>query len=218
MTETSAPQVVRSYLAALDAELATVALPVAREIRAGIAEELAGLDVNGAAERIEQLGDPAFIAAEARAASEVGPSASYVSPQSRRADPSWYSITAAMLLLLGAFVVPIVGWFAGVAMLWSSRGWRLTDKLVGTLLLPGGLLAGAYAWFWVAPWMTTTSVIHDRVEFVVEGPSPLVAGVSITSGILAIVVPLATFVFLLIRANRSRAALADPSVAQPVGR
>ena len=35
----------------------------------------------------------------------------------------------------------MVGWFVGVGLLWSSATWRLRDKLLGTLVWPGGLLA-----------------------------------------------------------------------------
>ena len=42
------------------------------------------------------------------------------------------------LLVFGSFVF-WVGWFAGLYLLWSSATWRLRDKLLGTLLTPGGL-------------------------------------------------------------------------------
>ncbi|GAA3862691.1 hypothetical protein GCM10022381_03530 [Leifsonia kafniensis] len=63
MTETTRPRVVQSYLSELDTALIGVADATARDIRAGIAEELTGLDAPTAALRIEQLGDPFFIAA-----------------------------------------------------------------------------------------------------------------------------------------------------------
>jgi hypothetical protein len=44
-----------------------------------------------------------------------------------------------VLVLLGGFLV-LVGWFVGIALLWSSQTWRLRDKLLGTLLWPGGLV------------------------------------------------------------------------------
>ena len=42
------------------------------------------------------------------------------------------------LLLLGGFLA-FVGWVAGAIMLWSSRAWSTRDKLIGTLVVPGGL-------------------------------------------------------------------------------
>ncbi len=53
--------------------------------------------------------------------------------------PSKMDLWVPWLLLLGAFVFWL-GWIAGVVMLWSSRTWRLKDKLLGTLIWPGGLL------------------------------------------------------------------------------
>ena len=43
------------------------------------------------------------------------------------------------LVLAGGFLV-FVGWFIGVVLLWSSHTWKLRDKLMGTLLFPGGLV------------------------------------------------------------------------------
>ncbi len=70
MIKSAQPQIVKDYLDRL--RVALVGLPdeVGHEILAGIAEELAGLDATEAAARIDALGDPTFIAAEARR--EVG--------------------------------------------------------------------------------------------------------------------------------------------------
>jgi hypothetical protein len=48
-------------------------------------------------------------------------------------------ITVALLLAGG--LLAGIGWIVGVVMLWSSPRWRLSDKLLGTLVWPGGLLA-----------------------------------------------------------------------------
>jgi hypothetical protein len=50
-------------------------------------------------------------------------------------------IAAVILLLVGGFLAGI-GWIVGVVLLWISPRWRLSDKLLGTLIWPGGL-AGA---------------------------------------------------------------------------
>jgi hypothetical protein len=54
--------------------------------------------------------------------------------------PGWLEITAVILLLVGGFVF-MIGWVAGCLLLWASPRWRRTDKLLGTLVWPGGLLA-----------------------------------------------------------------------------
>ena len=41
------------------------------------------------------------------------------------------------LLTVGSFVP--FGWFVGVILLWGSRLWTVKEKLLGTLLVPGGL-------------------------------------------------------------------------------
>ena len=67
MTKSRISSVVRDYLAELDLELAGVPDDVREGIVTGIAEELEGLDAAAATYRIGTLGDPPFIAAEARA-------------------------------------------------------------------------------------------------------------------------------------------------------
>jgi hypothetical protein len=74
--------------------------------------------------------DPAEIAADARARYGLGP------------DPaSWREVATLFLLPIGGLVVPVVGWLVGVVLLWQSDAWTRRDKLIGTLVVPGGLLA-----------------------------------------------------------------------------
>jgi hypothetical protein len=47
---------------------------------------------------------------------------------------------AVALLVLGGVVVPFVGWFVGVALLWRSPRWTVREKVVGTVIFPGGML------------------------------------------------------------------------------
>ena len=62
-------------------------------------------------------------------------------------------IAAVLLLLLGGvfFLVGggffLVGWVVGCVLLWASPRWRWTDKLLGTLVWPGGLAAVAFLVF-----------------------------------------------------------------------
>jgi hypothetical protein len=50
-------------------------------------------------------------------------------------------ITAVIFLLIGGVVIPFAGWVVGVILLWVSPRWRRSEKLLGTLVWPGGLLA-----------------------------------------------------------------------------
>ncbi len=82
-----------------------------------------------AREVLDRLGDPGEIIAAERPES--------IGPAERRGTREW----AAVFLLLFGFIAAGVGWVVGVVLLWRSRAWTTTDKLIGTLVLPGGLLA-----------------------------------------------------------------------------
>lgn len=45
------------------------------------------------------------------------------------------------VLPLGGIVIPVLGWLVGVALLWASKVWTFREKVLGTLLVPGGLAA-----------------------------------------------------------------------------
>jgi hypothetical protein len=76
-----------------------------------------------------RLGDPADIAAEARYRFGVEP----------RKHGGVLEVSALILLLVGGIVIPLAGWLIGVVLLWVSRVWSTRDKLIGTLVVPGGL-------------------------------------------------------------------------------
>jgi hypothetical protein len=136
VTPTSADNIVARYLGRLDEELQ--GLPEARrrelvhEIATRIDEERQALDTETDADVIDILdraGNPGVIAARARRQFGV-------------ADTrwSWREIAALVLLPFGGVIVPVAGWFAGVFFLWTSDRWTRGEKLVGTLVIPGGLL------------------------------------------------------------------------------
>jgi hypothetical protein len=64
-------------------------------------------------------------------------------------------IAAVILLLIGGFLAGI-GWVIGVVLLWISPRWRLSDKLLGTLIWPGGL-AGVFVVFGGAALLATST-------------------------------------------------------------
>ncbi|OLL82587.1 hypothetical protein Ae168Ps1_4993 [Pseudonocardia sp. Ae168_Ps1] len=61
-------------------------------------------------------------------------------------DPDAYPVLTVLMLMLGGFVLPVVGWLAGVVMLWTGRAWSTGEKWLGTLVwpavvvVPGGLV------------------------------------------------------------------------------
>lgn len=132
----NADKLVARYLKDLDSELRH--LPRARsqeleqEISDHIADARAGLepdDEAGVREILDRLGDPADIAAAEQPATA--------------ARAGWKEIVALILLPIGGIIVPILGWVVGATLLWASEAWSTKDKLVGTLLFPGGLLIPA---------------------------------------------------------------------------
>ena len=156
MTKSSIPRVVRDYLDELDRELAGVPDEVRQGIVAGIAEELEGRDAAAATSRITTLGDPAFIAAEARAGvapKSTGPkSTNVVLAPPRASEQRWYVVVTTALLYFGGLVVPLVGRVVGIMMLWASPLWASplwtrNEKLIAAIVPPavGVVLFGILA-------------------------------------------------------------------------
>jgi hypothetical protein len=151
MTEATIPRVVQAYLAQLDTALVGVADATAHDIRAAIAEEFAGLDAPTAAARIEQLGDPFFIAAEARDASQNPDTDTDRSslPQTS-ATPTHgdgvgvgYILLASLLVALGGLVIPVLGWVVGIVLVLVSTAWTRVEKWIAILLPIATLLLAA---------------------------------------------------------------------------
>src|SRR5262245_2085154 len=149
---TSADRLVDDYLDRLEGEL--VDFPSSRrrelvqEISEHIAEARAQLDPEteaGVRNVLERMGDPADIAAEARGPREeptvvtapVTVAAPTPAAVQRRAGG--VEIGALILLLFGGLILPVVGWFVGVVLLWVSSAWTVPQKLLGMLVVPGGL-------------------------------------------------------------------------------
>lgn len=131
MTTEDAKQLRDAYLAQLDEAIGDLPHRVAVDLRGGIAEELSVDDSHAVSERIEALGDPRAIAHAAamehgeltRMHLSIGQQAN-VSALEKRG----YSIASAIVLGLGGFVVPVVGWLVGVGMVSYSKLWRTREK------------------------------------------------------------------------------------------
>jgi hypothetical protein len=88
---------------------------------------------------LERLGEPAEIAAEARERFGV-----------YRPRTTWREVGALILLPFGGVVIPFVGWFVGVVLLWVSDAWTARDKLIGTLVIPGGVVVPFFLFAFVS--------------------------------------------------------------------
>jgi hypothetical protein len=150
-------QLVEDYLAQLRAE--ALVLPddrrdeLVEEITAHIAEARQS-DGSPMAVRniLDRLGDPADIV---RAAADTPPGSPAwsgapgsvaghpVAAAALPGRPGALELAAVLFLLLGGIVIPFLGWVIGVVLLWLSPRWTTRDKLLGTLVWPGGLLAPA---------------------------------------------------------------------------
>lgn len=168
---------VEKYLKRLDAELADLPRGRRREIVDEIAEHIAEARADLPAPEAEadirtlldRLGDPADIAAEARQRFDVVP-----------ARPRWMETAALVLLLFGGFVFG-VGWIIGLVLLWSSAVWTPWEKLLGTLVVPGGL-AGSF--FLFSLWAVSTTSDSNLLPLLLIGL--LVAAPLLTTAYLAL--------------------------------
>jgi uncharacterized membrane protein len=132
----TADQLVDDYLKRLRKELAGLPRERRRELEQEISEHIAearaALSAQNEAEirtLLDRTGDPADIAAEARERFGI-----------ERRKTGAVEIGALILLPIGGILVPVIGWIVGVILLWASQAWTTRDKLIGTLILPGGLL------------------------------------------------------------------------------
>jgi HAAS len=140
MTQTTL-KLIQDYLDDLDSELADLPRAARREVVAEISAhidelrtELSNDDEAHVRELLDRVGDPADLAAEAR--ERFG-----IQPHKR----TWVEVTALVLLSIGGLVIPVIGWLIGVVLLWISEVWSTRDKLLGSLVIPGGI--GGLWWY-----------------------------------------------------------------------
>lgn len=128
-------RLVDSYLSDLRAALRDLPRKQREELAADVSSHLEATIPLGATDAevltaLDRFGDPEQIADAER---------ERLGMEGLRAG--WLEWLAIPLLLVGGVVIPVIGWIVGTVFLWLSRCWTLRDKLIGTLLVPGGLLA-----------------------------------------------------------------------------
>lgn len=200
-------------------EVAATSLPLERraelvdQIGDHITTRLAQLADSGTGEdpvdlTLARLGEPEEIVA----AAEDEPRArepELVDQRQPRRGPSWIEPAALVLLLLGGFVVG-VGWIAGVVLLWISSRWTVGEKLLGTLVWPGGLAAPVLFGGLIAS--RTDRVCTSAATPVGSAPGGEVLECGASSGdplgialfVLALLAPLVVAAVLGVRAARRR--------------
>jgi hypothetical protein len=117
--------------------------------------------------------------------------------------PGWREWLAIPLLLVGGVVLPVLGWLIGVLLLWLSRCWSARDKLIATLVVPGGLLPAIYlALFDVSGEVCRTRTLHTQsgqttVSQVCTGGMSTSSRIAVIAlELFLIVAPIATAVYL----------------------
>ena len=147
MTALHANQLVDGYLGRLELELLDLPSDRRREIvddiRSHIAEERSSVKDETDADLmnlLDRLGDPAEIAAAAREGQTH-----------QAATTTHVGVVEVLALVLTPFI-----WPAGVILLWASSAWTTKQKLIGTLVPPGGYAGVVFLWtivplMWVGP-------------------------------------------------------------------
>ena len=126
-TEAKRHPLVEDYLRELDAAAAKLPRGRRRELVADTADYL------DQAVRVDAN------AVEVKAAlGALGPPEALVTRDRPKGQRDGQEVPAITLLAIGGLFIG-VGWFVGVYFLWRSRVFTLGDKLIGTLLWPGGL-------------------------------------------------------------------------------
>jgi hypothetical protein len=122
---------------------------------------------------------------------------------------------AAIILLLVGGVIFFIGWAVGVVLLWTSARWRWYDKLLATLVWPGGLfgvlLFGASFAVTSGGGSTLCSGgAGEATTCVTQGGGGLPAWLEILVVVLIIAAPIAVAMRLLRRARLA------PAQAEPL--
>ncbi len=116
---------------------------------------------------------------------------------------------ALVLMTLGSFVVPAIGWLVGVALMWTSPWLRMREKVMATVFVPGGV-GGLFilAFLPVSYCSTTTSgssngpvVVQDTCPQVDVTLQRLEVGVGIVLALVALVLPIVLYVVARRRAD-----------------
>jgi HAAS domain-containing protein len=198
MSTTAPNPLIDSYIKQLRARARTLPRGQRDELMQQIQEHLREALPPGSTEvevrnALDQLGEPDAIVAEQFDRLGIQPA--------RAGKLEWAVI---VLLPFGAFLIPILGWVLGVILLWASRVWSPREKLVGTLLVPGGLSAVLFLAL-IGSGSTCTESGGGGRPTIQHCTSPTVPNaIGIPLLIAFVVAGIATPIFLARRASASR--------------
>ena len=210
----SADNAIQDYLRLLERAAADLPGDRRQDLLMGIREHIAAARAAGVASDeaevrtlLDRLGEPCDIVAAAceddRVTGGGGP----------RRSGTTLELAAVLMLTAGSFV-PVVGWLVGVVLLWTSRLWRLREKVLGTLVVPlgpggilllGGLLPFGSAEECLSAQVPVGSSLEPTTVCTSSGPPEWLAPVVVAVLLVAsVVVPV-----ILLRIARRRAELVE---------
>jgi uncharacterized membrane protein len=139
MTTGSADPLIRDYLQRVRTAGRQLPRDCRDELVAQLEEHLRDAAPDGSSRAdvqaaLDRLGEPDTIVAEESRRLGI--------PTAHTGGREWAAI---VLLLVGGVILPGLGWLVGAYLLWTSRVWSIREKLLGTLVLPGGWIAVAVA-------------------------------------------------------------------------
>jgi hypothetical protein len=155
-----------------------------------VVEEVGVVESPGTSQQPAVLGSIAYIVA---AAMEID-------PPERSLVLEW----AAVICLTAGSLIPVFGWLTGVVLLWSSGLWRRSEKILATLIFPGGPALASVGAFAIMGLATSSDCLTP------DG-SPPCAGftrapvLSVALLLIALTAPVVVAIVLLNRARRRAA-------------
>ncbi len=220
-TNSTVDRLVDDYLARLTDAAQLLPLDRRAELLSEIGEHIAasgargpGADEAAVRTMLDRLGEPADIVAAA-IEDEPPDHPAYPAPSGTRRRGIGLEVGAVVMLTLGS-LIPLVGWAVGVILLWNSGLWRRSEKLLGTLIVPGGpglvLMLGGTIGLATTQTCTSTSGSTSSGQVFTTGEVctgfALPPAVGIPMLLFVLIAPVVVAGVLLNRA-RSRAALED---------
>lgn len=145
---------------------------------------------------LDQVGHPESIAEDARERFGV-----------RRRKAGAMEGIAIASLLFGGLLIPFLGWVLGVILLWASSAWSTRDKILGTLVVPGGLAAPVFFGALALSSETCVAAPAPRGPGNLEAPTTVCTSESLLQGeiilILLGIAPIVVAVYLARKAFRA---------------
>ncbi|HKA68522.1 MAG TPA: hypothetical protein VKG85_05305 [Actinomycetes bacterium] len=206
MPDTHRQPLVADYLDRLDEAALRLPPDQRSELIDGIREHLdsalAGVDSTNEAQVravLDRLGAPDEIVAAAVEGEPPAWAAPGPAPAAQAGSALGVrEIFAVILLLIGGIILPVLGWFIGLVLLWSSDRWTNRDKIIGTFVWPGGYLLPVSLGLFPAQMCTTDP--GTGAESCSGGGLPAWLGAPVL--VVLFLAPLAVAGYLITRARR----------------